>query len=91
MHFIKISALILASLSAFSAHASSSSDAFRRVTKRTYTCAYVVKQPGLNILYFAATSPYQSSARFEAEQTCRYNKGRPFGLEVCSKISCSAR
>ena len=62
-------------------------------SRREYTCAYVMKQPGLNINYFAATSIYPSSARWEAKNTCEYNKGRPFGPEFCDShpITCTSR
>lgn len=53
-----------------------------------YVCAYIVSNPGIDILYFAAESDYKSSAEFLAKKTCEYNKGRPFGLEVCEQITC---
>lgn len=59
--------------------------------ERFYECAYVQETPGLNVLYFKRTAQFQSQAKFLSERTCRYNKGRPFGPEVCEDISCKMK
>lgn len=66
----------------------SSAGSFDDEDEDRYVCAYFVDQPGLVIQYFADTGDSKSRTKWMAEKICEYNKGRPFGLEVCDEITC---